>query len=265
MRDEHKAKVMEQFGASTDAYAKSEVHARGESLALLAELVEPQKSWRALDIATGAGHTAMAIAPGVKRMIATDMTRGMLVKTADLARSRGISNIDVIMADAESLPYKDSSFDLVTCRIALHHFSDARQAIREFARVLKPDAILGLDDNIVIEGGPIAKYYNDFEKVRDPSHHRAYTLSELRSMLEEEGLKVSTTRQLKKEMEFHEWADRQHVSDTDKKKLLNMMKSLPPQLQSMLKPQYADETVYFSLWEAVIIVKKTTIGKANKH
>lgn len=265
MRDEHKAKVMEQFGASTDAYATSEVHARGESLSLLVELVNPKKGWRALDVATGAGHTALAIAPRVAGMIATDITGGMLEKTTDLARSRDISNIDVVMADAESLPYKDSSFDLVTCRIALHHFSDARQAIHEFTRVLKPDAILGFDDNIVIEGGPIAKYYNDFEKVRDPSHNLAYTLTELRSMLEEEGLEVSTTHQLTKEMEFHEWADRQHVSDMDKEKLLHMVKSLPPQLQSMLKPRYADGTVYFSLWEAIIIAKKMTIGKANKH
>ena len=256
MRDEHKAKVMEQFGASTDAYAKSEVHARGESLSILAELVKPQKGWRALDIATGAGHTAMAIAPHVTRMIATDITRGMLVKTADLASARDIKNIDVVMADAESLPYKGSSFDLVTCRIALHHFGDARQAIHEFARVLKPNAILGIDDNIVIEGGQIAKYYNAFEKVRDPSHNRVYTLSELCSMLEDEGLKVLTTRQLTKEIEFHEWADRQHVSDKDKEKLLIMMKILPPQLQSMLAPRYADGTVYFSLWEVVIITIK---------
>jgi len=257
MRVEQKAKVMEQFGASTDAYAKSEVHARGESLSLLVELLNPQKSWRALDIATGAGHAAMAIAPHVTQMIAADITRGMLVKTSDLAGARDIKNMDVIMADAESLPFEDSSFDLVTCRIALHHFSDARQAIHEFARVLKPNGMLGLDDNIVTEGGPIAKYYNAFEKVRDPSHNRVYTLSELLSMLEAEGLTVLTTRQLTKEIEFHEWADRQHVSDMDKEKLLNMMKSLPPQLQLMLKPRYVDGTVHFSLLEAVIIVIKS--------
>ena len=256
MGDERKAKVRERFGASADAYAKSEIHARGESLALLVELVKPQKGWRALDVATGAGHTALATAPRVTRVIATDMTREMLVTAARLARERGITNMEMATTDAESLPFKDSSFDLVTCRLGFHHFSNPRRAIREFARVLKPGAILGFDDNFVIEGGKIAEDYNAFEKVRDPSHQWAFTFAELQSMLEDAGLQVQTSRRLPKELEFREWTTMQHVSGPDKEKLLDMLKHMPPPLQKMLRPRHADGTVYFSLWEAVIIAKK---------
>ena len=57
--------VQQQFGAHAAAYATSTVHAKGASLGRLVELVKPQPQWQALDIATGAGHTAAAFAPHV--------------------------------------------------------------------------------------------------------------------------------------------------------------------------------------------------------
>jgi ubiquinone/menaquinone biosynthesis C-methylase UbiE len=256
MRKDLKAEVRERFGAAADAYARSEVHAKGESLTLLVELLEPRQEWQALDVATGAGHTAMAIAPLVGRMVATDITSEMVLKTAATARSRGIVNMDVSLADVESLPFKDASFDLVTCRIALHHFSDAPRAVGEVARILKPGAIFGLDDNIVVEGGAAEEYYNTFEKVRDPSHNRAYTAEELRSMLEGQGLNIVATGYVTKEVEFRDWADRQHVAARDKERLLRMLRDLPAPLDSMLNPRFSGDTAYFTLQEAVIVAKK---------
>ncbi|HTY89935.1 MAG TPA: methyltransferase domain-containing protein [Methanocella sp.] len=253
---DQKEKVREQFGVSADAYAKSEVHAKGESLSLLVGLAGPRKEWRALDIATGAGHTALAIAPHVERIVAADITREMLQKASELASSRGIKNFDACMADVESLPFRDASFDMVTCRIALHHFSDAQAAVRETARVLKPGGVFGLDDNIVIGDAQAEEHYNAFEKIRDPSHNRAFTLPALQSMLEGEGLEVTSTCRLSKEVEFHDWADRQHVSGPDKERLMDMLHDLPPALRTMLEPRFSGNTAHFSLWEAVIVGKK---------
>jgi hypothetical protein len=67
------------------------------------------------------------------------------------------------------------------------------------------------------------------------------------------GLTVQATRQLTKEFEFHEWADRQGVSDADKEKLLEMMRNIPEALEPLFAPRWADGTMYFSLWEIVII------------
>ena len=63
------------------------------------------------------------------RVVATDLTAEMLAKTAELAAQRGLANVETRPADAESLPFDDASFDLVTCRLAFHHFPNPRQAL----------------------------------------------------------------------------------------------------------------------------------------
>ncbi len=234
------------------------MHAKGESLALLVAWVNPKSDWKALDVGTGAGHTALAFAPHVAHVVALDLVREMLVKTTDLAGRRNITNLETREGDAEVLPFDDASFDLVTCRLAFHHFPRPRQAISQFVRVLRRGGTLGFTDNIVTPDEDCARYYNTFEKLRDPSHHWVYQLERLQTMFEQAGLKVEATRQLTKEFEFHQWADRQHVSPAGKEQLLEMMRNTPAKLTALFRPRWDDGTLYFSLWEAVIVAKEAT-------
>ncbi|NJN99912.1 MAG: class I SAM-dependent methyltransferase [Anaerolineales bacterium] len=159
-------------------------------------------------------------------------------------------------ADAETLPFDAASFDLVTCRLALHHFPNPRQALSEFARVLKPGGVLGFTDNVTVPDKQAAGYYNAYEKLRDPSHHWVYPLVRLQAMFADADLTVAASRELSKELEFHDWADRQHVSAANKDKLLEMMRQLPPALEPLFAPRWAEGTLYFSLWEAVIVGRR---------
>jgi SAM-dependent methyltransferase len=113
------------------------------------ELTQPHAGWHALDIATGAGHTAFAFAPYVARVTASDLTPEMLIVAEKLAMEKGLTNVDFKEADAEHLPFDEATFDLVTCRIAPHHFPDIVQFLRECARILKPGGVLAVVDNIV--------------------------------------------------------------------------------------------------------------------
>lgn len=256
--DDLKDKARFQFGPAADAYATSDIHARGESLALLVELIQPEPGWQALDVAAGAGHTALAFAPHVARVVAADLTDAMLAKTAELAAARGRANVETRLADAEALPFEAATFDLVTCRLAMHHFPQPRQALAEFARVLRPGGVLGLTDNVTVPDKQPAGYYNAIEMLRDPSHHWVYPLARLQTMVEDAGFRVEAVRQLSKELEFHAWADRQAVSDEVKAKLLDMMRAMPDALQPLFQPRWADETLYFSLWEVVMVGRKVT-------
>jgi ubiquinone/menaquinone biosynthesis C-methylase UbiE len=248
--------VRAQFGRSAAAYATSDVHARGESQSILLELVRPEAAWAVLDVATGAGHTALAMAPHVARVIASDVTPEMLAETKRLAAERGIANVETKVADAEALPFADAAFDLVTCRLAFHHFPHPVTAMRELARVLKPNGVLGFADNIAVEDTAGAAAYNAYEKLRDPSHHEVLPLSKLIALVESSGLHVEVTRSFAKEFEFHQWADRMHVSDADKLRLLDMLRTLPASAVPLLAPRFADGTAYFSLWETVLVARR---------
>jgi ubiquinone/menaquinone biosynthesis C-methylase UbiE len=271
MSNQLKIKVQSQFGVSAHAYATSDIHAKGESLSLLATLIKPEPHWHALDVATGAGHTALLFAPHVARMIASDLTKEMLAKTAELAHQQGLTAVHTQTADAEALPFDDASFDLVTCRLAFHHFPDPRQATSEFVRVLKPGGVLGFTDNVVVPDKKAAGYYNAYEKIRDPSHNWVYPVARLQAMFKQAGLSIEATQQLSKEFEFQTWADRMHVSEIDKAKLLHLMWDIPEALEPLFTPRWGEGTInqqgellvladkaemWFSLWEWVCVARK---------
>ncbi len=162
--------VQQQFGAHARAYATSAVHAQGESLARLVELTKPQRAWNVLDVSTGAGHTALTFAPHVARVVATDLTPQMLDEARKIAQARAITNVEFRPADAHALPFNDNAFDLVTNRIALHHYLNARKAMAEMARVCKRGGIVALVDNVVPPDRLTAFYINDFEKCLNQLH-----------------------------------------------------------------------------------------------
>ena len=255
MRDDLKTRVQSQFGAAADEYATSDIHARGESLGALLEVTRPGPDWTVLDVAAGAGHTAFLLAPHVARAVAVDLTEAMVRKTVELAAARALGNVRAARADAERLPFAAGSFDAVACRLAFHHFPRPGDALREFGRVLRRGGVLALADSITVDEPGAAAWYNTYEKIRDPSHHRVLSLAGLCDVLGTAGFRVVATRELTKEVEFHAWTDRQRVSGADKERLLAMMREVPDPLRPVMAPRWTDGTLYFTLLEAVLLAR----------
>jgi len=92
-----------------------------------------------LELATGPGVLAKRIAPVTKCMLATDYSEGMI---AEAKKGACPKNLRFEVADALSLPYADASFDAVIIVNALHLLPEPERALREIARVLRPDGIL---------------------------------------------------------------------------------------------------------------------------
>ena len=130
-----KAQVQELYGAHARAYTTSTVHAQGVSLERLVAQVAPKGHELVLDVATGTGHNALSFAPHVRQVIGLDLTAAMLAEACGLAQKRAIGNVCFFQGDSECLPFANNSFDVVTCRVAPHHFPDVASAMREMARV----------------------------------------------------------------------------------------------------------------------------------
>ena len=92
-----------------------------------------------LELATGPGLLAKRVAPVTKRMLATDYSEGMI---AEAKKGACPKNLRFEVADALSLPYADASFDAVIIVNVLHLLPEPERALREIARVLRPDGIL---------------------------------------------------------------------------------------------------------------------------
>ena len=248
-----KTLVQEQFGKTAATYLTSKPHAQGKSLERLVELVKPQKSWRMLDVATGGGHVAYTFSPHVGRVWATDITDEMLTMVRGEADKRSLANVRTAYAKAEALPFEDGTFELVTCRIAPHHFDSIPQWLRECHRVLTKDGVLAVVDNVVPQG-TVGDYVNAFERFRDPSHLRAWNMEEWRAALSDAGFVVSHEEQIYKTMDFSSWAGRH--DDTMRALLSSMLAQVTPDVATTLEPKNKDGSWSFKLCEGLFIARK---------
>lgn len=200
--------VQGQFGRQVEHYARSRSHSAAESLNVLVELARPQPADHALDVATGAGFTALALAPSVAGVLAIDITPAMVRQTARAALEAGLTNLRAEWAGAEDLPYPGASFTLVTCRLACHHFLDLERALSEMVRVCAPGGRVVLCDTVAPEEDSLDRWMNDVEKRRDPTHVRDCRPSEWRRLLQGGGLAELHERVVRTDLEFFDWIRR---------------------------------------------------------
>jgi ubiquinone/menaquinone biosynthesis C-methylase UbiE len=250
-------RVQSQFGAAAEAYGTSLVHADASALQRVVELAEPKPGDAALDIATGAGHTALALAPRVARVIAYDLTREMLLETRRNAAARELANVYTQQGPAEKLPFRDSSFDIVTVRQAPHHFADVRSAIREMARVAKPGARIVTVDSTSPEDADLASQWDHIERLRDPSHVRNYPPSQWRAMVADAGLRVIVEEvgfatENGRPMDFAAWTKRINTPPEAVEELTRLFRSATPALAEALRIEIVEGAVGFCVPQITI-------------
>lgn len=217
--DPRKEQVRRQFGRYAASYVTSAIHAAGSDLAYMVSNAPVSPNARLLDVATGAGHVANAFAPLVGQVTACDLTPEMLDAAKRLIAENGRTNVEFTAADAERLPFADAVYDVVTCRIAAHHFTDVPAFAAEAHRVLKPGGSLLLIDNVAPERPELDAFYNEVEKQRDLSHVRAWKKSEWIRLLETAGFAIEAVIRFPKIFVFADWCDRVGVPQAQRQSL----------------------------------------------
>lgn len=249
--------VAANFGPVAEKYATSPGHANKAALETLVELVAPAATAEVLDIATGAGNVALAFAPHVARVVAFDLTPAMLEQTLKTAANRGLKNVEAVQGLAEELPFEDGSFDVVTVRLAPHHYADIQKAVDEMARVVRPGGKVVVVDTTVPEDDTLDREINEIEKLRDNSHVRNYRPSEWKAMAEMAGLTVSYehvgpyTEGFK--MEFEDWVERIRTPEAEVVELRHRFRNASPQLASAISLELQGETILF-VWDQVTLI-----------
>jgi SAM-dependent methyltransferase len=184
-----------------DAFRESATHREGPDLDLLVEWCEPAPDVKVLDVATGGGHVARRLRAEGATVITVDPAPGM--------------RPDVV-STAEELPFADGTFDVVTCRIAAHHFPDIRGAIAEMARVTQ--GLVVIEDNVFV-----GEEVEAAERLRDPTHVRCYSEDEWKEMLTEAGLEVEQLMHFERRTNVDEWLVRVDTPPDDARRVRELL------------------------------------------
>ena len=173
------------MSSSTDRFARTaeRVAARQDSRAArlaeeVCDFVRPGGDERALDVGTGAGALALALAPLVLEVVGLDPVPELL----DLARARGLPNTRFVEGDGTALPFPGEAFDLVGTHRTLHHVSRPDRVVAELARVTRRGGRVLVVDQLAPVDPAAAAALHAFETVRDPSHTRLLADAELRDL-----------------------------------------------------------------------------------
>ena len=252
-REAGRVTSQEQFGRQARYYVDSVVHREGESLQVVEEFAAGRRYRRAIDVGTGVGFTAFAVAPLADDMVATDVTPAMLAEARQIAATRGLANVRYALAAAEALPFADGSLDLVTSRTAAHHFQDIPRAVAEWRRVLAPDGMLILADTVAPEDPAIVPWMHDIELRRDPSHVWEPAPSEWLALLEEGGLSVTDSAITPVHLEFEDWTRRSGTPADEVEQLRRDFLNAPPAaVQAFDIRQDRDGAILFH-WDCLVV------------
>ena len=238
---ERKSATADSFGASAGGYLDSRMHSEGEDLDLLAAWCDG--ATRALDVATGAGHTAGALLEsGVPNVVALDASPSMVATSVD-----SFPGVEGVVGDAERLPIATDAF------------------VREVARVVRPGGVFALEDNVVPEDDALASFLDRLEGMRDPTHVRSYRTSTWHEWLGDAGFVVGETVRLVKRLDVEPWIGRIRSLDAeDGERVRQYLRDAPDEAMEFFDIRYGEEGSARSFGSPKALIRAEP-GRRTRH
>jgi ubiquinone/menaquinone biosynthesis C-methylase UbiE len=184
----HQDLILDQFTRQATVFSNATAITDEDALRMIVEAARPASDDRLLDVACGPGLVVCAFAPHVQEATGIDVTPAMLERARKLAADKVLVNVAWRQGDVYALPYQDASFTIVTTRFSFHHFLDPAAVLREMVRVCAAGGRIVVADDYASEDPAKAAAFNRLEKLRDPSHSRCLTLTELKGLFVAAGL-----------------------------------------------------------------------------
>lgn len=255
--NDHKAAVREEFTRQAKAYAVAPVITDGERLARLVRAIDPQRSDRALEVATGPGYVAMALAEHCREVVGVDLTAAPIAIAQRTSRERGLTNVRFDVGEADHLSYAGGEFDIVVCRFAFHHFLNPEAILAQMCRVCRSGGTVAVQDLYANENPARAARCNRIEQLRDTSHTRALALSELIAMMGRGGLEVEGVHSERLITEMESWLASAQTPADRAAEVRQMLESDQRSDTSGMMPFVRDGATHFVQRIAAIVCRKS--------
>jgi len=244
----------EQFARRSERYGNGHVLENVEDVQAALQTISLPARAKVLDVATGAGHTGLFLASLGHDVTLADIAQPMLDKAAKTAAERGLT-VKTFQHPAEQFPHAGETFDLVTCRMAGHHFSFPEKFISESARALKPGGYFLLIDGTVADDRPEAEaWIHSVEKLRDPSHNRFLTPRAWSALCQTHGLAVrSVTIFPFKQPDLNWYFETAATPDENRVKVLELIARAPAAAQSLFRIGEEDGKIVW-WWQRLTLI-----------
>jgi ubiquinone/menaquinone biosynthesis C-methylase UbiE len=203
--DAHREAIRTAFTNQAETYSTSERISDPVGRQAFLDFVAPDPSACVLDVATGPGFMAFAFSPRVASVLGVDLTPAMVERAQAESSRLSLANVHFQEGDVEGLPFADATFDITTCGSAFHHFLNPHRVLTEMVRVLRPGGLVAISDITTSEDPIKAKLHNRIENLRDPSHTRSLSVSELVQLGAGCGLIAPRTLTSRRERWLSEW------------------------------------------------------------
>ena len=130
------------------------------------KLVEKTNPKSILDIATGTGDLAIALAKtNANKIIGLDISSGMLdIGKQKIIKKQLQDTIEMVLGDSENMPFEDNTFDAVTVAFGVRNFETLEKGLSEILRVLKPNGIFVILETSVPTKTPYKQGYKAYTK-----------------------------------------------------------------------------------------------------
>ena len=243
-------------GQSQGFSSSGETYADAEGLAWMLKDLPVAPDAKALDIATGTGEFARALAPHVASVIGLDATDAMIEQGKKFVEEAGLENLIFQKGIVQELPFEDETFDIVSSRYAFHHFADPKPVISEMARVCKTGGHLIIVD-IVVPDASTAAEYQYYEWLCDPSHTRCLGSEEFQTFFRLFGMQVVSSRTRVLAEELIEWMDFSLTEKEPREEILRAVRAeLDGAQKTGLSPREEDSVLWFQQVDLSIVGRK---------
>jgi ubiquinone/menaquinone biosynthesis C-methylase UbiE len=207
-----------------------------------------------LDVATGPGTTAFAVAPYVHRVTGLDVSGQMLAQAQIRAEQEGVVNVAFVEGAAELLPFPDASFTLVTSRHAPHHFRDLPAFLNEVQRVLKPEGRFVLADQIS-PAAELTDWLDFWQRTRDPSHFRQRTVNEWRELAAEAGFLLRGEQIVPYRLEFGWWTTQAACTPETVEQLRRHATGASPAVRQAMNLEFGEDAQIVAHHDPVFVAR----------
>ncbi len=202
---DHFSRIKEEFKRQAETLSVASVFTDSGVLEQIHTAIKPTRLMNLLDLGCGPGIVTAAMAPEVREVVAYDLTPEMLDQARKRCQEAGLKNVRFELGKAEDLPFEKETFDGIVTRLTIHHFPDPRRVMDEAVRVTRRNGKIVVADVVSSENDEEAGLHNALETLRDPTHVRMFSPSQMLELVKSAGLRITSTVTWEMKRDYDEW------------------------------------------------------------